>query len=476
MQDAKKKVVKKAGAVPKAGAAQKTGTAKTGTATKTKAGATKSAKPAAKKAAVTAVGGAKLANTVVGKPVARRAPNPYIAPEGVPLLLKVAFVTAGQDHTVLLSTEGEVFTWGAGAFGCLGHGDEEDAFTPRKLESLTSMRIVLAAAGTEHTLLVNDGGELLTFGKGEEGPLGHGDEEDCFGPKRVSAIKYSEEGKRVVAVAAGEQYSMAATADGTLYTFGYGECGRLGHGDEETVTKPKAVKALAKAGQKVVAVAASAEHSLCVTADGGAFAFGSYGYGQLGMEDEDEEEQLLPQRVQCEGLAKEKVVGCAAGKEHSLLLTKSGRVFGFGCGQHGRLGTGGQDDSYGPTPLPSLHGTTAAAIAAGDEHSVVVLTDGQLVTFGNGTSGCLGHGDPLWTICMGPRAVGALGKAHCVGAACGAANTFAVTDNGDLFAMGDATSGALGLGTNENQLLPLPVCATEVKARYMEGVSGGKKK
>ena len=75
------------------------------------------------------------------------------------------------------------------------------------------------------------------------GALGHGDEANQLRPKRVAALA----NERVVSVAAGDCHSLALTAEGTLFSFGRGEYGRLGHGNTACQLRLKQVKELTTA-------------------------------------------------------------------------------------------------------------------------------------------------------------------------------------------------------------------------------------
>ena len=48
--------------------------------------------------------------------------------------VRVVGVAAGGFHSIALAADGRVFTFGAGKYGVLGHGDEQDQLTPRIVE------------------------------------------------------------------------------------------------------------------------------------------------------------------------------------------------------------------------------------------------------------------------------------------------------------------------------------------------------
>ena len=94
--------------------------------------------------------------------------------------------------------------------------------------------------------------------------------------------------------------SFASTADGAVWSWGDGYQGRLGHGNQQAQLLPKKIEAFA--GQRVVAVSAGEHYSLAITADGAVWSWGGGGGGGRGeLGHGDEQRQLLPKKI--EGLA-----------------------------------------------------------------------------------------------------------------------------------------------------------------------------
>ena len=84
-----------------------------------------------------------------------------------------------------LSSEGEVYSWGEAEDGKLGHGNRSPCDRPRVIESLRGIEVVDIAAGGAHSACITAAGDLFTWGKGRYGRLGHGDSEDQLKPKLV---------------------------------------------------------------------------------------------------------------------------------------------------------------------------------------------------------------------------------------------------------------------------------------------------
>jgi len=117
---------------------------------------------------------------------------------------------------------------------------------PKKIKALAGRRVVAVSAGAAHSLALTADSAVWSWGDGVYGRLGHGDEQNQLLPKKIEAFA----GQRVVAVSAGERHSLAITADGAVLTWGKGEGGCLvGHGEDlSNQLLPKKVEAWAPAG------------------------------------------------------------------------------------------------------------------------------------------------------------------------------------------------------------------------------------
>jgi len=200
-------------------------------------------------------------------------------------------VSAGDGHSLAITADGAVWSWGGGGFGRLGHGDERHQLLPKKVEALAGQRVLAVSSAGDRSLALTADGAVWSWGWGTFGMLGHGDQQNQLLPKKVEAMA----GRRVVAVSAGAYHNLALTADGAVWSWGQGAFGQLGHGDQHDQLLPKKIEAFA--GQRVVAVSAGAYHSLALTANGAVFTWGDGGCGCLGH-GEDRSNQLLPKSVE----------------------------------------------------------------------------------------------------------------------------------------------------------------------------------
>ena len=307
-------------------------------------------------------------------------------PTRLPSLVERAIgVAASRYFSLALSADGALWSWGSGGDGKLGHGDEEDQWQPKKVEALAGQRVVAVSAGFAHSLAITADCAVWSWGDGSFGRLGHGDRQDQLLPEKIEALA----GQRVVAVSAGFAHNLAITADGAVWSWGDGGFGRLGHGDQQRQPLPMKIEALAE--QHVVAVSAGCQHSLARTADGAVWSWGFGFYGKLGHG--DQQNQLLPKKI--ETLAGQRVVAVSAGDQHSLAITADGAVWSWGKGGAGRLGHGNLQEQPLPKKVEAFADQRVIAVSAGEDYSLALTADGAVWSWGAGRHGLLGHGEDL---------------------------------------------------------------------------------
>lgn len=120
----------------------------------------------------------------------------------IPIVTKIA---CGGKHNLCLSGDDCVFSWGRGEFGRLGHGDEQHQFHPVLVETLHHKQITDISCGGYHSVALSKSGLVFTWGSGEYGKLGHKDQKDHFVPTLVDAMR----GKDVKRILAGVYVTVA---------------------------------------------------------------------------------------------------------------------------------------------------------------------------------------------------------------------------------------------------------------------------
>ncbi|XP_040914289.1 probable E3 ubiquitin-protein ligase HERC1 isoform X5 [Toxotes jaculatrix] len=293
-------------------------------------------------------------------------------------------IEAGQYCTFSVSADGSVKACGKGSYGRLGLGDSNNQSMPKKLvlEPHRNMKKVSSSKGSDgHTLAITVEGEVFSWGDGEYGKLGHGNSATQKYPKIIQGPLL---GKVVVCVSAGYRHSAAVTNDGELYTWGEGDFGRLGHSDSQSRNVPTLVKDISGVGQ----VACGSSHTIAVAQDGHTvWSFGGGDNGKLGHGDTNR--VYRPKVIEAlHGFIIRKV---CAGSQSSLALTSAGQVFAWGCGSC--LGCGSSETtSLRPRFIEDLSITKIIDISCGDSHCLALSHENEVYAWGNNTMGQCGQG------------------------------------------------------------------------------------
>jgi alpha-tubulin suppressor-like RCC1 family protein len=306
--------------------------------------------------------------------------------EAVPRLIAalshvvVKQVAAGFFHSMMLTRDGGVFTWGGGPYGQLGHGNTDSQLVPKQVESLSNVTDIVV--GAAHSLAVVEAGSVYTWGRNIDGQLGLGDHGEGTGrnvPTEVPGVN------EVVAVAAGSFHSFALSRDGTVMACGYNIRGQLGLGDTDDRDTFTVVAAL----RGVVDLDAGRSHTIAVTVEGGLYTWGK---GRaIGHGGDHTTQHLVPTKVTGGGIDEAMVVQVAAGTFHSMALTTAGELYAWGAGSSGQLGHGGKEHLAVPRVVGGIGGAVVG-MAGGGSHSLVTTAEGRVVAFGSGEDGRLGLG------------------------------------------------------------------------------------
>lgn len=290
--------------------------------------------------------------------------------------MNIELVACGEYHTCAVTLSGDLYTWGDSNFNYgLGHGNKVSHWVPKRVHGpLEGIHVSYISCGPWHTAVVTSSGQLFTFGDGTFGVLGHGDRKSISIPREVESLK----GLRTVRASCGVWHTAAVVevmggnssssncSFGKLFSWGDGDKNRLGHGDKEPRLVPTCVAAVVDPNFCQVACG----HSLTValTTSGHVYTMGSTVYGQLGSTHADGK---VPGRVEGK-LLKSFVEEISCGAYHVAVLTSRTEVYTWGKGANGRLGHGDSDDRSTPTLVEALKDKQVRSIVCGTNFTAAI--------------------------------------------------------------------------------------------------------
>jgi alpha-tubulin suppressor-like RCC1 family protein len=194
-------------------------------------------------------------------------PSPVVAMAEV----RVRSLAAGLSHSLALSRDGRVYSWGENRHGQLGHGDKRDRPLPALLEGLEGVRAI--ASAVDHSLAVMQSGLVFSWGETPQGEAQ--DTQDALRPRIVEGFGVV----RICCVSAGMRVAFAIGESGEFFSWGSGGYSHLGHGDTRDQPSPRRVEALR--GVRVRSVSVGLFHALALAEDGLVYAWGNNMFGAL---------------------------------------------------------------------------------------------------------------------------------------------------------------------------------------------------
>ncbi len=275
-------------------------------------------------------------------------------PIAVSGLEDVVEVSTGAHYSVALLGNGTVMAWGENEWGQLGDGTSEESHVPVQVKELSDVKAI--SAGATYVLALLNDGTVMAWGNDEQGQLGDGTTVNTELPVPVKGLS------GVTAISAGTTHSLAIVGGGAVWAWGGNEHGELGDHTTKSSDVPVAVSALSS---EVTAISAGQYYSLALRANGTVWAWGGNSFGQLGDGKSGEvfKTDTPGEVVELGGPA----TAISAGISTSMALLASGHVAVWGGNEHGELGVGMEGKgSLDPLPgdVPGLCGMSGVSEGA----------------------------------------------------------------------------------------------------------------
>ncbi len=324
-------------------------------------------------------------------------------------------ICTGSDFSLVLKSDGTVWSWGRNFYGQLGNGTNSMSHTPGRVSLLED--VVSISGGASYALALKSDGTVWAWGRNDYGRLGNGTNNDSNLPVQVVnlddvikistmsshsyALKrdgtvwewggsiYGSVGNVPVQVrslsnvidisAGGGPHGLALKNDNTLWAWGVNHSGYLGDGT--TTYRAVPVQTMTD----VVAINGGAGHSLALKSDGTVWAWGRNAYGQLG--DGSTTERSYP--VQVSGLTNVKKI--SSGSQCSYALMSDGTLRAWGHNRWGKLGDGTVTNRHTPVQVSGLENVVLIS-RGGTSHALALESDGTLWSWGSNSYGNLGIG------------------------------------------------------------------------------------
>ncbi|XFA98682.1 RCC1 domain-containing protein [Candidatus Izemoplasma sp. B36] len=270
-------------------------------------------------------------------------------------------VSLGEYHGAILTQIGRVFTWGYNTYGCVGIGEEalikvEDIVEITDAFSLTgSDKIVQVDLRKYNSAAISEEGRVFVWGYNMHYELGDNTTNTSYSPKEITSFFDFIDLEIITQISVGGYHSSAVTSTGRLFTWGYNAYGQLGDLSTENGETPNDVTAnfVLSQEEKITNTSSSAYHSVAITSLGRVFTFGRNNNGQLGIDTMDYDPHATPidisDRFSMVGI--DLIEKSKLGIDTTMLISLTGRIYGFGLNNAGQIGNHSITSSYVPVEI-----------------------------------------------------------------------------------------------------------------------------
>ena len=229
----------------------------------------------------------------------------------------------GGYHTITLSNDGTLHSFGYNALGQLGLGHINPVLLPTPIPNLP--QITQISCGSNFTVCVDCEGFMWSFGKNNYGQLGTGNTTNFNVPQKIQDLP------TVLSLSCGGHHTLIITSDSNLWSCGYNEYGQLCLGNNESQMTPQKTSF-----SNISKISTGYHHSLFQNSKGELFACGNNEYGACGL-GHFNHPQFTPIIIPN---VPSNIIQFICGCHQSLFLDGEGNVFSVGDNEVGSLGLG----------------------------------------------------------------------------------------------------------------------------------------
>jgi alpha-tubulin suppressor-like RCC1 family protein len=314
---------------------------------------------------------------------------------------RIMDVVLGENHTMFLTHQGRVFTFGDNRYGQLGDGTNQDRFVPIEITQSFLLNqdetITKLFSGWGHSAAISSKNKVFTWGRNDSGQLGNDSNTHKDSPQDMTKHFELSLNETIITMSLGWGHSAALTSNSRLMTWGKNDSGQLGDGTTDNTNIPIDItnKFRVLEQDNIQKISLGSSHSGMLTSSGRIFMWGRNVYGQLG--DGSANSKSLPTEI-TENVTlntNEKILDLVLGWGHSSITTSSNRIFMWGFNQFGQLGNQTNEDTRIPIDISPNYSLSnhedIESLQLGSNHSGFTTSQQILYIFGFNQFGQLGN-------------------------------------------------------------------------------------
>jgi alpha-tubulin suppressor-like RCC1 family protein len=141
---------------------------------------------------------------------------------------RIVDICCGANHSLALSQSGEVFSWSYNTIGLIGSQSDVNESTPIQMKEFDGENVIAISCGSDHSLALTENGQVFSWGSNQFGQLGIEDMGESKKPILVKVDSNNNQSKPIMRIACGSHHSLLLSKSGDIYSFGRNDCFQLG--------------------------------------------------------------------------------------------------------------------------------------------------------------------------------------------------------------------------------------------------------
>ena len=306
------------------------------------------------------------------------------------------YISIGKNHTIVLMTSGEIWGTGSNWYGQLGTGNTDSKTTLTKMTIPTGFNPKYISCGENYTIVLMTDGNIWGTGSNWYGQLGTGNIANISS----LTVMINTTGKTPKYVSCGQNHTMVLMTDGTIWGTGYNLYGQLGnYTTDNKLSLTQLYIPITTPVKTPTYVSCGGNHTIVLMTDGTIYGTGYNLYGQLGTDSSSNKLSLtlMPNATN----KTPKYISCGQNHTMVLMTDASGSVYGTGLNDKGQLGDPSGNKTSLTTAMPNTTTKIPKYISCIEDYTLVLMTETVLPTdtsgsvYGTGYNlyGQLGTGD-----------------------------------------------------------------------------------
>ena len=307
--------------------------------------------------------------------------NVYLLPTPISNIPQIKQVSCGGNFTVCVDIQGFIWSFGKNDYGQLGTGNKTNFNVPQKILNIPP--VLSVACGFAHTLIITNDDNLWSCGSNDYGQL-------CLGNTACKSKFQQTKLSNITKVSVGGYHSLFQNIKEEIYACGRNDNRQLGLGlDAGFQLKPTLIPNLPS---NIIQFVCGYAQNLFLDSEGNVYSVGANYYGQLGLA--NNRGQDLPKQIQ--NIPPIQIISCCSFS--SYLVDIEGNVWSFGNNSNAQLGHGDKTNKNVPTKIENLRDIQQLSYGAFGNHFFAKDSENKIFGSGSRNFGQLGVDDPLKSI------------------------------------------------------------------------------